>query len=266
MPRVRIVHWKVLEAPPLIEACRACGFEIEYDDVKFPVLAKMIREKPPDVLVIDLTCLPSHGRESAVYLRRTKYARHIPIVFVDGEPEKVAATRQLLPDATYTTRKNVGSRIKSALAKKPENPVLPPDPLVRYAGRTVAQKLGVREGVSVGVINAPRNYAAAIGELPEGAEFVEDPASVCAVTLWFVGDSREYQAVLRRMTAIAGKTRLWVIWRKASFQKAPRSSKKAGGLSDKLVREGAIEAGLVDYKICAVNEEWSGMALALRKS
>ena len=104
MPRVRIVHWKAPEAGPLIEACRACGFEVEYDDVKGGELVKMIREKPPDAFVIDLTCLPSHGREVAIYLRRTKYARHIPLIFVDGEPEKVEAIRWQLPDATFTTR------------------------------------------------------------------------------------------------------------------------------------------------------------------
>src|SRR5579863_4714553 len=75
VPRVRIVHWKAPEAEPLVEACRACGFEVEYDDVKFGELAKMIRKKPPDALVIDLTCVPSHGRDTAVAFRQTKYAR-----------------------------------------------------------------------------------------------------------------------------------------------------------------------------------------------
>ncbi len=79
MPRVRIVHWKAAEAGPLVEACRVCGFEIEYDDaVNGGMLIKLVREKPPDALVIDLTRLPSHGREVAIYLRRTKYARHVP--------------------------------------------------------------------------------------------------------------------------------------------------------------------------------------------
>jgi hypothetical protein len=253
MPRVRIVHWKALEAGPLIEACHACRFEVEYDDVNGSVLTKLVREKPPDALVIDLTRLPSHGREVAIYLRRTKYARHIPLIFVDGAPEKVEATRAQLPDATFTTLKKLCSAIKSALAKRIADPVLPPGAMERYGSRTVAQKLGIKEGATVAVIDAPRDYAAALGALPESAELVENPDSIQAVTLWFVRDPREYQAGLRRMQAIADRTKLWVVWRK-------------GSLTDRLVREEAIEVGLVDYKICAVNAQWSAMAFARRKS
>jgi hypothetical protein len=257
MPRVRIVHWKGSQAGPLVEACRACGFEVEYDDLKFADLAKMIRARPPDALAIDLTCLPSHGRDAATYLRRTKYARSIPLVFVDGEPEKVEAVRRQLPDATFTTRKRICASIKTACAKGvPVDPVIPPGVMERYGSRTVAQKLGIKEGSTVAVIDAPRDYAAALGALPEGVEIAEDPASVEAVTLWFVRDSREYQAGLRAMQAIAARTKLWVVWRKGVKD----------GLTDRKVREAAIEAGLVDYKICAVNEQWSAMAFARRKS
>ena len=55
------------------------------------------------------------------------------------------------------------------------------------------------------------------------------------------------------MQAIAARTKLWIVWRK-------------GILTDKLVREHAIDSGLVDYKICAVNAHWSAMAFARRKS
>jgi hypothetical protein len=253
MPRVRIVHWKAPEAGPLIAACQACGFEVEYDDVRGGNLVRMVREKLPDALVIDLTCLPSHGREVAIYLRRTKYARQLPLIFIDGEPEKVEATRAQLPDATFTTRAKLCSAIKSALAKPILDPVLPPGVMERYSSRTVAQKLGIREGATTAVIDAPRDYAAALGALPEGAELVENPDSIQAVTLWFVRDPREYQAGLRRMQAIAHRTRLWVVWRK-------------GSLTDRVVRQEAIEVGLVDYKICAVNAQWSAMAFARRKS
>jgi hypothetical protein len=256
MLRVRIVHWKVLQALPLIEACRACGFEVEYDDVKFPALAKLIREKPPDVLAIDLTTQPSHGRDAAIYLRRTKYARHIPFVFVDGEPEKVEAIKQLFPDAVFATRKQLCARIKAAGRKPLADPAVPPGVFATYASRTVAQKLGIRENSTVAIFDPPRDYAVALGELPEGVELLEDPDFVHPVTLWFVRDPRVYQAGLLRMQAIAHRTKLWVVWRKGS----------TNGLTQYLVRNAAIEVGLVDYKICAVNEQWSAMVFARRKS
>lgn len=267
MARVRIVHWKVAEAAPLIEACRACGFDVEYGDVRFSALAKRIRETSPDAVVIDLTCLPGRGRDAALALRRTKYARHIPLVFVDGAPEKVEAIRRQLPDAVFATcanRKQLCSRIRAACAKRVRDPVIPPGPMERYRSRTAAQKLGIREGSTVAVIDPPRDYAAALGELPAGVEIVEcrdAPDSVHPVTLWFVRDPRIYQAGLRRMQAIADQTKLWVVWPKRKVDKM-----KPSGLTQYLVRQFANEAGLVDYKICAVNDQWSGMALARRKS
>jgi hypothetical protein len=267
MPCVRIVHWKAPQAPPLIEACRACGVDVEYDDVPFGPLAKLIRAKPPDALVIDLSCVPSHGRDTAIALRQTKYARHIPLVFVDGEAGKVEAIRKQLPDATFTTsasRKGLCAGIRAACAKPVADPVIPPGVMASYSSRTVAQKLGIREGSKVALFDAPRDYAALLGELPANAELVEfeeAPDSVCAVTLWFVNDPRVYQAGLRRMQAIAGRTKLWVVWRKGAVGK-----EKQNGLTQYVVREAAIEVGLVDYKICAVNEKWSAMAFARRKS
>lgn len=256
MARVRIIHWKAAEAGPLIEACRACGHEVEFDDLPFPVLAKTIRKDQPDALVIDLTRLPSHGREAAMAIRRTKYSRHIPIVFVDGEPEKVQAVRQQLPDATFTTRKQLCARIKAACDHPVSNPVAPPPVMERYASRTKAQKLGIKPGSTVAVIDPPRDYEAVIGDIGEGVELVEKPASTHPVTLWFVRDSEALLAALRRMRAIADKTRLWVI-----RPKGPKSL-----LNESFLREAANEVGLVDYKICAIDDRWTGMVFARRKT
>jgi hypothetical protein len=259
MTRVRVIHWKPAESAPLIEACRACGFDVVYDDMPFPALAKEIRHNQPDALVIDLTRLPSHGREAAMAIRRTKYSRHIPIIFVDGEPEKVEGVRQQLPDAVFTTRKKLCLAIKRACANPVANPIAPPGVMERYGSRTKAQKLGIKEGSSVAVIDPPRDYESALGELPDGVEFIEfadTPASVHPVTLWFVRDHAVYLAALRRMSAIASKTKLWVV-----RPKGPRSQ-----VNENFLRQAGSEVGLVDYKICAIDEKWTGMIFARRKS
>jgi CheY-like chemotaxis protein len=256
MPRVRIVHWKPADAEALLETCRAGGLEVEFDPAALPDAARTIRRTMPDALVIDLTRMPSHGRELAFAIRRTKYTRQIPIVFVDGEPEKVEAIRRQLPDAVFASRRQLCARIKSACGKKIRNPVTPPGVMERYASRSKAQKLGIKEGSTVALFDAPRDYAAVLGEMPAGVELVEDPDAVHPVTLWFVRDPREYRIGLGRMRAIADRTKLWIVWRKAS----------TGGLTSNLIREAANEAGLVDYKICAVGAQWSGMVFARRKA
>lgn len=253
MLRVRVVHWKANLAGPLLEAVRAGGFQPEYDPVRGNEVIKLIRNNPPDAVILDLSSLPSHSRDTAVYLRGTKYARHIPLIFVDGEKEKVEAVRSLIPDATYTTISRIAAAIRKA--RTPQNPVRPPGIMERYSTRTVAQKLGIKEGSSVAVLDAPRDYAAALSPLPGNVDLFEDPSEPQAVTLWFVRDPGALQLALRRMRTLASRTRLWIIWRKGT-----------GVLTDKSVRELANSAGLVDYKICAVNSQWSAMAFARRKS
>ncbi len=255
MPRVRVVHWKAPLAGPLVATCRAAGLEVEFDSVRGNETIKLIRTNPPDAIVLDLNCLPSHSRDTAVYLRGTKYARHIPLIFVDGEPEKVDAVRSMIPDATYTTLKRVSAAVKKACAKPVTNPIIPTPMMERYGNRTVAQKLGIKEASSVAVIDAPRDYASALGPLPENVDLIEDPDDTHPVTLWFVLDPGALQSALRRMRALAAKTKLWIVWRKGT-----------GVLTDKSVRELANGADLVDYKICAVNSQWSAMAFARRKS
>lgn len=239
----------------MLDACRACGFEPQYDDVAFSELVKLVRRTPPAVIVIDLTRLPAQGREAALALRRAGYSRHIPLVFVDGPPVKVAAIRAQLPDALWTARENLCDALSAALANRPENPVVPPTVMERYRARTTAQKLGVQAGFTVGVIDPPREYAAILGEMPEGVTLTEDSAAIQPVTLWFLHEPDAYRASLRRMRAIAAKTRLWLLW--------PKGAKN--GLTQYAVRAAALEAGLVDYKICAVSGKWSGMLFARRK-
>jgi hypothetical protein len=126
----------------------------------------------------------------------------------------------------------------------------------RYSSRTKAQKLGIKEGSTVAVVDPPRDYEAVLGDLPDGVELLENPASVHPVTLWFVRDPEAYLAALRRMRAIAGKTKLWVV-----RPKGPKSE-----LNEKFLRAAGNEGGLVDYKICAIDEQWTGMIFARRKS
>lgn len=254
--RVRVVHFRPEEAGPLLAACRAGGFTVEFEPGGYSALARAIRTSPPDVVLIDLSRMPSHGREVACALRNTKYARHIPLVFAGGEPEKVEGIRKLISDAVFATVKGVAAGIQRAAAKNNASPVVPPSSMERYSDRTTAQKLGIKEGMTVGVFNAPRDYVSALGVLPRDVELVEDPDSVHALTLWFVTEPREYRAAIGAMRRIAGRTKLWVIWHKASA---------GGNLTDKTVREFANEVGLVDYKICAVDKRWSGMALAVKK-
>jgi hypothetical protein len=255
MARVRLVHWKASEAAALLATLRTAGHVVDYDEDVASAEFRTIRTSPPEVFAIDLSRLPSHGREVATFFRGQKATRHIPIVFVGGAPEKVEAIRKVLPDAVYTEPGRLRSALRAAVAKRPANPVVPAQMMERYASRSAAQKLGICEGTAAALIDPPRNYASVIGELPAGAalEEMEGSAWRCPTTLWFVhgADCREAMPGMRKLAA---RTKLWILWRKGT------------GVTQQFLRESATAVGLVDYKICSVDATWSAMLFAHRKA
>jgi CheY-like chemotaxis protein len=257
MARIRLFHWKAQESEGFIEPLRGAGHHVSYDEKIAPGLFSRIRQSPPDAFVIALSRLPSHGREVATFVRGSPATRHLPIVFVDGDPEKVEAIRQLIPDAVYTTRERLTAALAKAIAHPPAAPVVPVQMMDRYGTRTTAQKLGIKEGCRVALLDAPRDYASVLGPLPDGVELCEEPSNVCAVTLWFVEDAEIYRSTLPRMRRLAVQTKLWVIW--------PKGGQKAG-ITQQLIRDSALAVGLVDYKICSVSDRWSAMAFAKKKA
>lgn len=257
MARIRLFHWNAEEAKEFLHALRVAGHQVAYDANIAPGLAAKIRRSPPEAFVIALTRLPARGRDVAAFLRGTKATRHIPIVFVDGPPEKVEDIRRQIPDAVYTALDRLGAALQKALAHPPAAPVVPPQMMERYRGRTAAQKLGIAAGAAIGLLDPPRDYASILGPMPEGVRFVEQASDDCPVTLWFVTDPGVYQSRLPHFRALASRTRLWILWPKGG---------RASGPSHQYLRETAHSLGLVDYKICSVNDRWSAMAFARRKA
>lgn len=257
MPRIRLFHWKAQEAEMFIEPLRAAGHQIAYDEKIVPGLLSRIRSLPPDAFVISLTRLPAQGREVATFLRGMKATRCVPIVFVGGVPEKVEAIRRQIPDAAYTPLQALGPALRKALAHPPVAPVVPTQMMDRYGARTAAQKLGIVRGASVALLEPPHDYERVLGPLPEGVGFVEGGGRDCSVTLWFVDNADVYQSRLPLTRSLAGRSKLWILW--------PKGGKQTG-INESFIRAAAIAMGLVDYKICSVNDRWSAMAFAQKKA
>src|SRR5687768_4062972 len=133
------------------------GHHADFDDLERLTLQRILRGEPPEAFVIDLSRLPSQGREFALYVRSSKTMRHVPIVFVDGDPAKVARLKPLLPDATYTTWPKLRTALPKAIARPPKTPVVPPSSI--YSGRPLADKLGVKPRMRVCLVGAPKGFA-----------------------------------------------------------------------------------------------------------
>ena len=160
MPRVRLIHWKKSEAAEHFKALDAGGYATEYDEQFRPGLMKQWRENPPDAFAIDLSRLPSHGKEIAIALRQYKQTRTVPLVFCGGDAAKVSAIRELLPDAAYCEVKGLIRTIQKSLKAPPKDPVRPTAMMDRYQSRTAAEKLGIKPDSVVGVVNPPRDVDA----------------------------------------------------------------------------------------------------------
>jgi hypothetical protein len=257
MKRVHLIHWNEAESLYRARRLKSAGFRVDTTPILDFRSFKSIRANPPDAFVIDLTRLPSHGREVALSLRSYKDTRVVPIVLVEGDPEKVERIKQLLPDATYTTWTRVAGALKRAIASPVRKPAVPSSTLAGYSGTPLPKKLGIKENSAVTLINAPRGFARALHPLPTGVRISARSARTADVTIWFVKSTAELRDRLPSVFDGLGSRRLWIAWPK-------KSAGTASDLSESIVRTSGLDAGLVDFKICAIDATWSGLQFTRR--
>jgi len=256
--RILLVHWNESEAKERARKIAASGHKVRTlcDSEKESLLK--VRDLPPELFVIDLDREPSHGRELAGYFRRIRSTRNVPILFVGGEAKRVANVRKLLPDAHFTEWSGIRSAIVKAIRNPPKAPVVP-GTMAGYSGTPLPKKLGIRENYSYLLVNPPARFERKLDPLPAGATLVEN-ARGANVAVLFVTSQAELARDFRPLaTALPEKVALWIAWpKKASGVKTD--------LTENVIREFGLGAGWVDYKVCAIDETWSGLCFARRKS
>jgi len=258
--RIRLVHWKAEEVAERAARLEAEGYAVDGEVPGTSIGVKALREDPPDAFVIDLGRLPSHGREVAHSLRQSKALRGIPIVFVGGAEAKVAKVRAELPDAAYAEWDGIAAALREAIASPPADPVVPKSDSGAGSGRPLAQKLGIKAGMTIAVLDAPEGIEATLGPLPDGAVVYHgNPGRASAMTIWFAVSREQLERRFAGIAAAVGEGTLWMAWPK-------RSSGVETDLTEDVVREIALPAGWVDTKVCAIDATWSGLRLTLRRS
>lgn len=254
---VRLVHWNAVEALERAARLEAAGYVVDASAVDPESFRAELLADPPAAIVIDLSRLPSHGRDVAMSLRQAKATRGIPIVFVDGAPEKIERTRQQLPDAMYTTWARIRSNLRRAIAHPPAAPFVPSSKLAGYSGTPLPKKLGIGERAVVALVGAPAGFETTLSALPAGVTLRSGNRGRRDLTIWFVKALRDLRAGMKGMASAVGETPLWIAWPK-------KTSALAADLSERDVRELGLAAGLVDYKVCAIDETWSGLKFVRR--
>ncbi len=128
-----------------------------------------------------------------------------------------------------------------------------------YSGTPLPKKLGIKQGHKIATVGAPAAFARTLGKLPAAVELRSDlrggPLDVILLFTTRASElRRRFPAVARRLSQSGG---FWVAWPK-------RTSGVSTDVSEGLVREIGLAAGLVDNKICAVDEVWSGLRFVIR--
>jgi hypothetical protein len=128
-----------------------------------------------------------------------------------------------------------------------------------YSGKPLSQKLGIKPGFRIFATGAPRAYEHIVGTLPDGATIVARPAAPLDMVHLFATEAAGLAGKLASFRpAIAPDGMIWVSWPK-------KASGVATDLSDVAVRDIALPLGLVDVKVCAVDEIWSGLKFVIPK-
>ncbi len=127
-----------------------------------------------------------------------------------------------------------------------------------YSSTPLPKKLGIKEGSRIALVNAPKDFQHELGELPHSAEIVTRGKKPLDIVLLFVLTE---SALLRDFTKLATKLvsngMIWVAWPK-------KSSGVTTDLNFDRVQHIGLDAGLVDVKICAVDDVWSGLKFVYR--
>lgn len=127
-----------------------------------------------------------------------------------------------------------------------------------YSGTPLVQKLGIKPGMRVVLAGAPPGFRRELVDLPAGVSIGTRAAGAPDLIVWFVTSERDLFKRVERMGALM-QSGLWIAWPK-------KASGMLTDLSDSVVRKAGLDHGLVDYKICAINDVWSGLKFARRQS
>ncbi len=127
-----------------------------------------------------------------------------------------------------------------------------------YSTNPLYKKLGIKEGATALFINAPTNYNDLIGDIADTLITASQKATGIDFIHFFTNSRKELATTLPRlMQQIKKDGTIWVSWYK-------KSAGKPTELNENLIRDTALSIGLVDVKVCAVNEDWSGLKLVFR--
>jgi hypothetical protein len=129
-----------------------------------------------------------------------------------------------------------------------------------HSERSLVEKLGIKEGFRVAVINPPEKYITILGKLPKDVSMTRELGGSLDLVQFFARNKKELEVEFPELrNRISQNGMLWISWPKGS-------SKAKTDLNENIVRETGLKNGLVDMKVIAVDKIWSGLKFVRRLS
>jgi hypothetical protein len=126
-----------------------------------------------------------------------------------------------------------------------------------YSGKSIVQKLGIKPGFRIFTSGLPVTYSEIVGSLPDAVKIVARPTAPLDMVHVFAIEAATLGSQLSvYRDAIQPDGTVWVSWPK-------KSSGVATDLTDQVVREAGLKLGLVDIKVCAIDDTWSGLKFVI---
>ena len=127
-----------------------------------------------------------------------------------------------------------------------------------YSGTPLPKKLGIKDGTRLALLASPKGFTRALSPLPAGVEVRTQARGKLDVILFFATRRRELERRFPVMArALVSNGGLWVAWPK-------KASGVATDLTFEPVQEIGLHCGLVDNKVCAIDDTWSGLRFVRR--
>lgn len=255
--QVSLIHWNEKERLERISQLALINIEVLEGIIAGPQFAKALEAARPDAVVIDLSRLPSKGRDLGIMIRARAGTRQIPIVFVEGAEDKVNAIHELLPDAEFTNWAQIQPVLNRVVNIKDKPFIAQSSVFAAYSQKPLAVKLGIKTGSRVCLIGESEALLGDSESLPAGVSVTTEVVENAALYLWCMSSQAELSNNLALIKMHVKHAPSWVGWPK----------KEAGSKSDlnqSVVREQCMAVGMVDYKICSINEKWSALLFAWR--
>jgi hypothetical protein len=257
MSSIRLIHWNEPEATEKSLPLEKAGFQVNYQPPSGPKFIQELENENPLAVLIDLSRLPSQGRDLALSIRKRAGTRQIPLIFVGGDTVKVQKVQELLPDATFGHWEEILDLIDLACETNTGNLVVPDSVFAAYSGKPLAEKLGIKPGFRVAYVAADDHFTIALGDLPRDVQLIPEIDPNADITVWFLRSIKNLKKNLDSILEQSTRNPVWMAWPK-------KGSEMESDLNQQIVRETGMTAGMVDYKICSIDHNWSALLFKWR--